>query len=181
MTALRAAAFPVLLALTACAGAGPYGHAPRYAPLPEEETALDGGVEFDPVMAARAPEKWKNLRVHAFGVVKARRAGAAGRANVTLSLRTLAPRNLCDSSDDSSCRVTVGDHEHSLLHAELTLRPEDERGAESLGIGSLVRVVGALADGPDATDGAPVIQATYYRHWPRGFFLTSRDAATVRR
>jgi hypothetical protein len=39
--------------------------------------------------------------------------------------------------------------------------------------GSLVRVLGKLTDDVDPQDGAVVIKADYYRHWPRNFFVTT--------
>jgi hypothetical protein len=43
--------------------------------------------------------------------------------------------------------------------------------------GALVRVIGKLNDDVDKNDGAPVLVANYYRHWPRNYFVTtaSRD------
>jgi len=167
--------------LTACASAGPYGHARVYAPLSEEEAAAQGSVEYDPIMAKRSPERWKGKTVSLFGVVVGRNAGASGAAEVKLSVRTLEPRNLCDSSSDDSCRVTVGDHEHAIVHAKLRLTAEDDLGEHSVGSGSLIRVVGSLEDEVHVTDGEPVIQARYYRHWPRGFYVTTADRAVMRR
>src|SRR5690242_12601149 len=98
-----------LLALS-CGSAGPYGHARTYEPLGEEESAAAGTKDYDPVMAKRSPEKWKGKSVSAFGVVVNRASGPGGASEVKLSLRTLETRNLCESSDEDTCRVTVSDH-----------------------------------------------------------------------
>jgi hypothetical protein len=174
---------PLALAavLFSCASAGPYGHAPVYAPLGEEESAAAGSVEYDPVMAKRSPDKWKGKSVSLFGVVLARAPGSGGNAELKLSVRTLEPRNLCDSTDEDSCRVTVSDHEHAVVHVLLHLGAEDDLGEHSVGPRSLVRVVGTLTDDVDAADGEPVLQAKYYRHWPRGFYVTTADRAVMRR
>lgn len=169
------------LLLLACGSAGQYGHARSYAPLGDEESAAEGAADYDPVMAKRSPEKWKGKSVSAFGIVLGRNAGPAGASEVKLSLRNLETRNLCESSDDDSCRVTVSEHEHAIVHAMLHLRTEDDIGEHSLGPGSLVRIIGALADAPDPSDGEPVIQAKYYRHWPRGFYVTTADRKFMRR
>lgn len=163
------------LSLAACGSAGPYGHAHAYSPLDEEESALSGSVDYDPVMAKRSPEKWKGKRVTVFGVVLSRSPGASGYTDAKLSVRTLEPRNLCESSDEDSCRVTVSETDHGVVHARFRLSAEDDIGEHSLGPRSLVRVVGPLSDEVDTADGEPVILASYYRHWPRGFYVTTAD------
>ena len=52
-----------LVLCAACSSAGPYGYAPTYTPLDEEETAAEGAKEFDPVMAKRFPEEWRDKPV----------------------------------------------------------------------------------------------------------------------
>jgi hypothetical protein len=159
----------------ACHSAGPYGYSRTYAPLSDEEDAAEGTREYDPVMMERAPDSWRGQRLSVFGVVKQRKEGPGGLAYLTLSVRTLATRNLCDQMDEDTCRVTVSDHEFAILHAATKLRPEDAIGKESLQIGSLVRVIGKLTDDVDKTDGAAVLQANYYRHWPHNFYVTMAD------
>jgi hypothetical protein len=44
-----------------------------------------------------------------------------------------------------------------------------------------VRVIGKLNDEVDANDGAPVLVAGYYRHWPRGSFVTTADRDHMKR
>jgi hypothetical protein len=100
---------------------------------------------------------------------------------VTLSVRHLEPRNLCEYTDDeSSCRTTVSDHDFGLVHAHILLRHDDDIGEHSVGTGSLLRVVGPLADDSDPSDGSPIIRPTFYRHWPRYFFVTRSAAAVMR-
>jgi hypothetical protein len=50
-----------------------------------------------------------------------------------------------------------------------------------LQVGALVRVIGKLSDNVDATDGMPVIVASYYRHWPRNYYVTTAAAQHMRR
>ncbi|HVU02999.1 MAG TPA: hypothetical protein VHE30_14665 [Polyangiaceae bacterium] len=172
---MKLGAVMLSLALVGCGSAGPYGHSPNYVPLSEEEEATASATEYDPVMAKRSPEKWKGKAVSVFGVVLGRSAGSGGNAEVKLSVRTLETRNLCESSDSDTCRVTVSDHEHAVVHALLHLSAEDDIGEHSIGPRSLVRVVGTLTDDVDPGDGEPVLKATYYRHWPRGFYVTTAD------
>lgn len=166
--------------LAGCHSPGQYGHARAYAPLSEEEGAVKGAKEYDPVMAQRAPADWKGKAVSLFGVVKARHPGPGGNADLTLSVRTLEPRNLCDTADEDTCRVTVGDREHAVVHAFVKLSGDDDIGQKSVGAGSLVRVIGTLSDSVDPDDGAQVLSVKYLRHWPRDFYVTSADRSHMR-
>ena len=174
--------FPAVASgLPACASAGPYGHAAVYAPISGEEAAAKGAKDYDPVMAQRQPEEWKAGTVSLFGVVVARAPGPGGAAYLTLSVRRLEPRNLCEyASDETSCRTTVSDRDFGVVHAVVPLRGEDDVGEHSVGTGSLVRLVGSLAQDPDPNDGNPVVRATFHRHWPRYFFVTRSAAASMR-
>jgi hypothetical protein len=172
----------LVLALAAgCHSPGQYGYSRAYSPLDEEESAAAKAREFDPVMVQRSPEQWKGKPVSLFGVVKSRGAGPGGMADLTLSLRRLEPRNLCESDDESSCRVTVADREHGIVHVLAKLSGEDDIGKLSVGAGSLVRVVGVIGDEVSPTEGAAVIRAEYYRHWPRNYYVTTADRAHMRR
>jgi hypothetical protein len=172
-----ALALPLLtLISTGCHSAGPYGFARSYQPLSAEQDAMEGAREFDPVMAERDKDEWKKSTVSLFGIVKARSSAKDGGAYLTLSMRTLSARNLCDDFDEGTCRVTVSEHEHATIHAIAKLSSEDEVGEHSLGKGSLVRVVGKLTDEVDPDDGASVLRVSYYRHWPRHFYVTTAMA-----
>ncbi len=92
-------------------------------------------------MIEREPSTWRGQRVSLFGIVKQRKEAPGGMAYLTLSVRTLATRNLCDQMDEDTCRVTVSDHEFAVVHAMAKLRPEDSIGKDSLATGSLVRVI----------------------------------------
>jgi hypothetical protein len=177
-SALRATALGVAVAVSAlsgCHSAGQYGYARHYDALSEEEDAAEGAREFDPVMMEREPESWRGAKLSIFGVVKGRSQAPGGAAYLTLSVRRLADRNLCDSMAEDSCRVTVTNHEFGLVHAVVKLEPEDDLGKLSLSAGSLVRVVGTLTDDVDKIDGRQVLKGTYYRHWPRTYFVTDLD------
>ncbi len=167
--------------LAACAGGGPYDHAVTYVPIAHEEAAAKGARDFDPVMVQRQPDVWRAAPVSLFGVVVARAPGPGGAAYITLSVRRLEARNLCeDATDESTCRTTVSDRDFGVAHAVVALRPEDDVGEHSLGKGSLVRLIGTLAQDPDPNDGSPVIRPTFYRHWPRYFFVTKSAAENMR-
>jgi hypothetical protein len=44
----------------------------------------------------------------------------------------------------------------------------------------MLRVVGNFAQDADPADGAPILHATYYRHWPRYFYVTQSSAKDMR-
>jgi hypothetical protein len=176
-----ALAFSAAASTFACGGAGAYGYAPTYTPLDDEAKAASSAREYDPVMAERSRDEWQRASVVLFGIVTRRVPGPSGGADLTLSLRRLEPRNLCeDSTDASTCRVTVSDKEFGVLHAIVPLRAEDDVGPRAVAPGSLLRIVGALASDVDATDGAPIVRASYYRHWPRYFYVTRAAAEHMR-
>lgn len=178
---MRLVVLALSFAFCACHSAGPYGFSRSYQPLSAEDSAASGAREYDPVMAERDKKEWHDGTTSLFGVVKSRTAAKDGSAYVTLSMRTLSERNLCEDFDEDTCRVTVSDHEHAIVHATVKLSSEDEIGEHSVGKGSLLRVIGKLTDEVDADDGGPVLRVSYYRHWPRNYFVTSAAADHMQR
>jgi hypothetical protein len=170
---------PCLLALSAaCHGAGPYGHSPQYAPSGDEDAVVAGAREYDPVMVGRQPDEWRKGRVVLFGVVDRRAAGPGGQAMLTLSVRRLDARNLCDNAnDDDTCRVTVSDKDFGVVHALVSLHGDDDVGPRSVGLRSLVRIVGTIGQ---ETDGGVVVHASWYRHWPAFSYVTTASASMMR-
>ncbi|MDP9149003.1 MAG: hypothetical protein M3O36_03540 [Myxococcota bacterium] len=167
--------------LCACEGAGPYGHSPHYAVLDEETRAAAGAREYDPVMAARQPEQWRQGTVSLFGRVESRSAGPGGRALLRVSIRRLEARNLCaNEGDEDSCRVTVSDRDFGFLWALVALHGDDDVGPHSVAPGSLLRVVGTLGQEVSPADGGAVIHATWYRHWPPFYYVTRASARDMR-
>ena len=184
MTIRAAFGFTSILVLGAltlgCGGGGKYGYAPNYIPTDSEESATKGAKEYDPVMFQREPETWRKGNVVLFGVVTSRAAGGGGTANLTLSVRRLEPRNLCDNgNDEDTCRVTVSDRDFGVVHALVALKGEDDVGERSVAAGSLIRVVGQFGQDVD-TGGEPTIRASFYRHWPRHYYVTKSKADTMR-
>lgn len=173
----------VLAALltVSCRSAGPYGHSKVYSPLGDEEHAIEGNQQYDSLLAERSFDKVKGKSVWLFGVVTNRGSGPGGAAYIAVSLRTLQLRNLCDSDDEDTCRVTVSDREMGRVHVLVSLSADDDLGEHSVGIGSLVRVVGAVTSDIDPIDGTPIIRVNYYRHWPRGFYVTTKAAGALKR
>lgn len=177
----RALLVAIPLALVACHSAGPYGHAPSYATVDQEDDAIKGAREYDPVMFQREPEAWRKSKTVLFGVVTGRAPGPGGAAYLTLSVRRLEPRNLCgNANDNDTCRVTVSDRDFGVVHVLSPLRPDDDVGETSVGAGSLVRVVGQFGEDVDPNDGGPILRSSFYRHWPRHFFVTKAHSETMR-
>jgi hypothetical protein len=178
---MRSARVLAALLTVACSSAGPYGFSRVYEPQDEEETALENTTEYDPVMVQRRHHEWKNKKVTLFGIVKSRREGPSGAAHVTLSMRALSNRNLCEDAEESTCRVTVSDREHGTVHALVKLTSDDDIGKERVTVGSLLRLVGQVTDTVDQTDGMPVLRVTYYRHWPYRKYVTTAASSYMLR
>jgi hypothetical protein len=169
------------LAIPACAGAGPYGHSPRYVELDEESAATAGARDYDPVMVLRQREQWQKQKVALFGVVASRSAGPGGQALLKLLVRRLEPRNLCESAtDDDSCRVTVSDKDFGVVWALASLHGDDDVGPRAVAQRSLLHVVGTIGQYISETDGAPIVHATYYRHFPPLSYVTRASARDLR-
>jgi hypothetical protein len=167
-----------LLALVLCSAAGchspgPYGHSTNYAPSSDEATAIANAREYDPVMFTRRPDEWRKGMVVLFGVVETRAPGSGGSALLKLSVRHLEPRNVCQNEkDEDTCRVTVSDKDYGVLYALVALHGEDDVGPSAVGAKSLVRVVGKIGEDISASDGAPILHASYARHWPQYQYVT---------
>lgn len=117
-----------------------------------------------------------------FGVVTEVMAGrGASPSRVALQLRTHQARHLCADEAESSCRVTVNPTDGGPFTAVLTLREEDISGENRVQVNSLLRVYGTVQQGEYDANGGPVIQAGYYRHWPRGEYVTTANASSMRR
>ena len=167
--------------LLGCGSAGPYGYSRVYTPLDAEDDAAEGSERYDPVMVERLPQEWQKKKLELFGVVLARAEGRDGLTDLTLSVRRLAARNLCEAGEEETCRVTVGDQELARLHALVPLRQEDLGGEGRLQPRSLVRVIGKLEDQANKDDGTDVLLASYYRHWPPAEYVTEQARSYMRR
>src|SRR5690349_2443860 len=102
---MRSYAVAALLSLASlgCSSAGPYGYSRDYSPLSAEEDAVEDAREYDPVMVQRDPDDWKKSKVMLFGVVRSRSEGPGGTAYLSLGMRSLAARNLCDDFEEDTC------------------------------------------------------------------------------
>jgi hypothetical protein len=170
----------VFLLTTAC-GASSYGHSPAYVPLDAERAAVDAARPYDAAAVLHRPDAWATRGITLFGVVESRAAGPGGQALLRLDVRALQPANICRrQGDDDSCRVTVGDKDLGVVWVLVPLRDEDDVGARAVGQRSLVRVAGTIGQDVSPADGAPIVHATWYRHWPVSEYVTPATAAALR-
>lgn len=178
---MKLGALAALIGLVAaCHSPGLYGHAANYAPTDDEARALTSSREYDPVMYTRQPDEWKRSTVSLFGVVESRVPGQGGAALLKLGVRRLEPRNLCENEkDEDTCRVTVSDKPFGVVYALALLKGDDDTGPRAVGPNSLLRIIGTIGQeaGPD---GAPVVHATYARHWPAYGYVTKAAASDMR-
>ncbi len=177
---MRAPRFlPLVVLLAACGGAGPYGYAREYEPLGDEEEWAEREQRIPYEDVRRDPADHVSSTVGWFGVVTG--VDASGdRARVAMSFRTHQARHLCEDERDSSCRVTVSDRSSGPFTAVVALRPEDQSGQDRVWQGSLLKVYGS-PNGEFDDQGGPVVEAQWYRHWPRGNYVTTGAAASMRR
>jgi hypothetical protein len=171
----KGAALPFVFLALSCRSAGPYGYSRTYSPTSDEAQAVAGKTELDPRAGKRSPDQ-RNRAFWTFGVVTQRSPGPGGAAYVGLSLRALQPQNRCESADEDTCRVTVSDRETGRAHALVKLSADDDLGERSVALGSLLRVVGNVAEDVDPSDGSVIVRASFYRHWPRGFYAVPKSA-----
>lgn len=181
----------LLAALAAACGGGGYGHARSYEPTSREDDLLEGTTNVTYEEVRRLPASFRTAKLAWFGVVEEVTPTGEGRARLVLSHRTLQPRNYCADETSGSCRVTVSERAGGQFIAFVALRVSDEApGPKKLAPGSLVRVIGtphgelmkiSPADMPTSEPGVPVLEASWYRHWPRTEYVTTGASAIMRR
>jgi len=169
-------ALSVLALAVGCGGAGVYGHSPSYAPIDEEASLVAGAREYDAKAARSQGPEESRKPVVLFGVVESRAPGPGGQALLKLSARALAPQNVCARpGDDDSCRVTVSEKDEGGVWALVRLHGDDDFGPLAVGQRSLLRIVGTIGQDVSPTDGAPVVHASFYRHFPATQYVSKND------
>lgn len=170
-----------LLGLAGCASGGRYGYARTYVALDDEASWVTRAEEPVYDELRRSPEPFRGRVVSFFGTVQSVGRGTSGPWRLALQVRTHQERHLCEEESESTCRVTVSARDGGAFTAVVNLRPEDADGENRLQTNSLVRVFGTVVPGEYDPEGGPVIQVQYYRHWPRGQYVTTASAESMRR
>jgi len=177
---MRLAPSLCVVLLAACAS-NPYGYAPQYAPLSEEESYYEEALDQSYEDVRRDPSSFANKTISWFGVVEQMQPiGHEGQAQIALVLRFHQPRHLCTDQFDSSCRVTISEKEGGPFSVRIQLREADIAGQYRVYEGSLLRVYGKPVADYDER-GGPILKVEYYRHWPRGTYVTTGRRVNMRR
>lgn len=158
----------------------PYGFAPQYVPNSDEEPLMERAVEPSYEEVRRDPANYQQALVAWFGVVEQVHPAKGAEVRVTLNQHFHQDRHLCTDQFASSCRVTISEREGGPFSVLLTLQPEDREGRNRLYAGSLLKVYAHPKTDYDER-GGPILRAEYYRHWPRGTYVTTRRSVNMRR
>jgi hypothetical protein len=166
--------------LAACGGAGPYGYARLYKPLVSERSHFENAEELPYEQVKTSPYDYKTNEITWFGVVESLNELPDGRTELALAVRVHQARHLCKDEYEDSCRVTVSASSTGKFIARLKLKAEEKTGKERVWIGSLLKIYGHPTGDYD-DHGDPVIDTTYYRHWPRGTYVTTEQRSAMTR
>jgi hypothetical protein len=167
------------VAVLAGCGGNIYGYSRTYEPLSDEEDFYESASAPTYEEVKRDPAEFRAQRIGWFGIVKElRREGR--KTVVSMSHRAHVDRHLCSDMEADTCRVTVQERSEGDFSAIVRLQPDDAGGQNRVQINSLLRIYGKPNGDYDAS-GGPVLVAEYYRHWPRGQYVTTAARGSMRR
>ena len=75
----------------------------------------------------------------------------------------------------------MSERDGGAFTAVVRLRPDEATGENRVQANGLLRVFGTVTAGEYDADGGPVLHVAYYRHWPRGQYVTTAASALMRR
>ncbi|MFT3923676.1 MAG: hypothetical protein QM778_14185 [Myxococcales bacterium] len=168
------------LACAACGGANNYNFARSYEPLRAEKAHYLSAQAVPLEDVKRDPNGFQTTEIGWFGVVRGLRDLGNGKTRVSMELHAHHERHLCSEQSSSSCRLTIAERDLGSFDGDLMLKPEEKKGPDHVAVGSLLKVYGHPT-GEYADDGGPVLDVSYFRHWPRGTYVTTADRGTMRR
>ena len=163
-----------------CHGPGKYGFARTYEPLLSEKGPLEQAQDLPYEQVKRAPYNYKTTKITWFGVVTKLSDLPDGRVQLRLAVRAHQARHLCRNDFADSWRVTVSEASAGEFSARLALQKSEREGEERVAIGSLLKVYG-IPTGDYDEHGDPMIEVSYHRHWPRGYYVTTAQRGTMKR
>lgn len=166
--------------LTACGAGGQYGYTRTYEPLMSEKGHFEQAQELPYEQVKTTPHDYKTTEVTWFGVVDNLTDLPDGQTELTLEVRTHQTRHLCQDEYEDSCRLTVSQTTTGKFIARLKLKPEERAGKDRVWVGSLLKVYGRPTGDYDKA-GDPILEVTYYRHWPRGTYVTTAQRGAMKR
>lgn len=169
-----------VLPLSFACRAGPHGFARTYKPLAGEQHHFEDAQQLTYQDVVRSPHAYKNVEVGWFGVVSEMQRQPGGKMRLILSLRAHQARHLCSEESSSSCRVTVSATSLGTFHVDVALKPSELEGKERVWQGSLLKIYG-IPTGEYDDDLGPRLDVKYYRHWPRGYYVTTAQRTEMRR
>jgi hypothetical protein len=169
----------LVMALGGCGG-GQYGFSRTYEPLITERPHLEKAQELPIEDVRKAPYDYKTVEVAWFGVVQSIHDLEDGRTELFLAARVHQARHLCKDEYQDSCRITVSESSPGNFVARLKLKGEERTGKERIWVGSLLKIYGTPTGDYDQK-GDPVLDTAYYRHWPRGFYVTTAQRSGMTR
>jgi len=165
---------------TGCGSGGQYGFARTYQPLIPEKGHFEKAQELPYEQVKTAPYDFKETEVAWFGVVENIRELPDGQSELQLAVRVHQARHLCHDEYEDSCRITVSETSTGKFLVRLKLNPREKAGKERVWVGSLFKIYGRPTGDYD-DKGDPVLEVTYYRHWPHGYYVTTAQRSAMKR
>lgn len=168
------------LLAASCSNVGKYGYARTYEPLLTEKGPMLEAQDLPYEQVKRAPYEYKQTLIAWFGVVTKVSTLSDRRMQLRLSVRAHQARHLCRDDFADSCRVTVSESSAGDFTARLATNKADREGPERIVAGSLLKVYGTPTGDFD-NRGDPVVEVSYHRHWPRGYYVTTAQRGAMKR
>jgi hypothetical protein len=166
--------------LAACGSGGQYGYTRTYEPLLAEQGHFQQAQELPYEQVKTAPYDFKETEVAWFGVVESMSELPDDQTQLKLAVRVHQARHLCRDEYEDSCRITVSQTSTGSFVVRLKLGAKEKSGQERVWLGSLLKIYGRPTGDFD-DKGDPVLEVTYYRHWPRGYYVTTAQRSAMKR